>query len=453
MFQQQFTPTVWEGRLSQCLQELVDHERWLERELSFLRRQTEDAYGLPNSHDDRKDRVRDRIAGYWGSLVDTPSEGSEYQRNVYGQLSRLQNVLIEHPAMKNAVYRETQGLLALGLNLGTSRNPCHQLIFMLKGLVDHAVEHSPQATANALAQLIQRGEDKDLSSYRILLFRGLYAERRHDFPNGLSIIPFEEVRRFMPDERLRLMLEASDTDINREPIGAVVFESKWGPLIVPAGYDMDGMDWPERPLTFRDDALLLLDVLAVVHRLPVSSSRTHTTVVEREIEHLVGQGLHSSRFVRDLLGVNTTKIEPIATPAISDEKLSECEQLLLSCKEDVPLRLALARLASSLTRTGVHGDFDKVLDVAIALEVVYQLDAKRGKGSLLSSRARQFIGGDRKDLKWIDRTAKSIYAARTGVVHNGMLPEDANQVYEDAFELGQRTLLHAALSGCPARWT
>ena len=451
MPQDQFTLTDWANRLSQCLQELVDYERWLERQLFLLRRRAEKELGAPDSHDDLDVRVRERTFEYLRYLGRTPRADSEYQRNVSGKLDRLLEVLQEHPALKSAVYRAEDGRLALGLNLGVSRSAGHQVIFMLLGLIDHAVAHGPQAAADALAQVIQRGEDMDLSSYQILLFRGLHVGRRHDIPNGLSIVSFEEVRRYMPDDSIRSMLEAGDIEINQEPIGAVVFERKWGPLIVPADFDMDGMDWPEHSWTFRDDALLLLDVLAVSHGRPVSSSRTHTQVVECEIEHLMGLGSFIfkslSRPLRDVMGVTTTKIEPIATPAVLEEKLPDCERLLLSCRDDVQLRLALSRLASSLARTAVHKAFDKVLDVAIALEVMYQLDASRGRGSQLSSRARQLIGRNRNDLRWIDRTSESIYQARSGIVHDGTLPTDAGRIYEDAFELGRRTLLHKTGSG------
>lgn len=445
MPQEDFTPADWVNGLSQCLQELVDYEQRLERELLILRRETEDAYGVPpDSRDDRNDRVRDRIARYWGSLVDAPRAGSEYQRNIYRRLRRLQDVLLEHPTLKGAVYRAAEDLPALGLNMATSFSRSHQLIFVLKGLIDHAVEHTPQATADALAQIIQRGEDRDLKSYQMLLFHGLHVEQKRDFPNGLSIVPFEEVRRYLPDDRIRSMLKTGDRDTNREPIAAVVFERRWGPLIVPAGFEMEGLDWPEKRLTFRDDALVLLSALAVSHGVPVAAAGTRTTVVERRIEHLMGRDSLISRFSSDVMGVNTMRVEPIATPAVSEETLSDCERLLLGCSVDVRLRIALFRLASSLARTGVHGAFDKVLDSAIALEVMYQLDTKRGKKGQLSRRARQFLGGDRENLKWIGRTAESIYDARSSVVHDGTLPADADRIYEDAFELGRRTLLQRA---------
>ena len=336
MSQEQFTLTDWTNELSQCLQELVDYERRLEEELSLLRQRTEVALGVRTLgvrffHGGWDGRIRDRVAGYWGILVDTPHAGYEYQRNVHERLTRLRDVLLEHPVLKAAVYRVEGGFLALNLNLATSRTNAHKLTYILMGLVDHAVEHSPQATADALAQLIQRGAEGDLRTNHILPFRGLHIERKHDFANGLSIIPFREVQRYMPDDIIRSTLETSDEETNREPVAAVVFERKWGPLIVPARFDMEGMDWPERPRNFREDALLLLSALAVSHGVQVVGTRTQRVVEEHQIDHLMGRGPLSFPSLRDVTGVNTMRIEPARIPAVSDEKLAECEQLLIGC--------------------------------------------------------------------------------------------------------------------------
>lgn len=442
-------PPGWVGKLAECLEDLVEYEQWVQHKLSLVLRRAEAALGLRStSHEDAGDQIRDRVAHeYWTFLPDALPPDPEYRRNVSWRLNRLLEALVEHPKLKDAVYPAEDGQLALGLNLGVSRNSGHQLIFMLLGLIDHAVEYGPQATAETLAQVIQKGENRELSRYSILLFRGLHVERRHDFPGGLSVISFEEAGRYLPDDIIRQMLEVGDFEIGRGPIGAVVFEANWGPLVIPAGCDMSGMEWPESHLNFREDAILLLGALAVTHRLPVRSSRTHTIAVERQIERLVGQTRRPSRFFRNIAGANTLKLDPCTTPAVLEDKLSECEQLVLGCGDNVRLRVALSRLASSLARTGVQMAFDRVLDVAIALEVMYRLDASRGKGNQLSRRARCLIGGGREDLNWIRKTAGELYAARTKAIHDGELPHNADQIYWDAFELGRRTLLHLAGSG------
>ena len=290
--------------------------------------------------------------------------------------------MLKHPTLEDAAYTSGDEW-RLGLDLAVCRVPDHQMIFMLRGLVDYAVEHTPHETACALAEVIQRGEHHDLSSYSILLFRGLHVERRHDFQGGLSIIPFEEARRYLPDDMV-LSLLGVGTDAGHEPIGAVVSEVKWGPAIVPEGYDMEA-EWPQRSDTIRDDALLLVDLLAVTHKVPVVSIGVHTKSVEQQVEHLVGRVPHFSRMLRGISGTRTLNLSPSTSPAVSADKLSECAHLLSKLPEgDVILRSAISRLASSLSRMGMHADFDRILDVAIALEVTYQLDASRGLRSQLS---------------------------------------------------------------------
>ena len=450
MSKEQFVLSDWVDNLSDCLKELASYERRLEGEIVFLRQRSEMALGLQGSvHHDSIDNVRERVSRYSLLALREPYMQSDYQQDVSLKLSTLQEVLLEHPTLGSAAYSLGDEWV-LSLDLGVSRTPDHQMVFMLRGLVDHAIEHSPEETARELAEMIYRGENHDLSIYSILLFRGLHVERRHDFQGGLSIIAFEEAKQYLPDTMVRSLVGAG-TDVGHGPIGAVVSEMKWGPAFVPAGGELEG-EWPERPETFREDALVLVDLLAVTHGLPVVSTGRHTSSIEQQIEHLVGRTPFHPRWLRDIAGARTLDLNPSTTPDVSGERLSECQQLVSQMeKGDVRLRLALSRLASSLSRTGMHAALDRVIDVAIALEVMYQLDASRGKGGQLSRRARDLVGRDREDKNWIKRTAEAIYRIRNDIVH-GKLPNDPAQAHLDGLELARRTLTHLVRWGLPSEW-
>ena len=450
MSEKQFVLFDWVNKLSYCLQDLVSYEQSLEIDLLFLRQQGETALGLRgNARYDYMDNVRERVSTYSLLAPQPPYMKSEYRQNVSQKLSTLLEVLLEHPSLGGAVYTSNNHLV-LGLDLAVSRVPAHQMSSMLRGLVGYATEHNPEATANALADMIHRGKNHDLSSYSILLFRGLHVERRHDFPSGLSIISFDEARQYLSDYLVRSFL-GEGTNAGREPIGAVVSEVKWGPAIVPAGHDMEA-EWPDTSKTFRDDALLLVDLLAVTHVLPVVSTGMHTWVVERQVEHLAGLVPFFSLMFRDVPGADTLNVDLSTTPAVSEDRLSECAQLLSEIpKDDVILRSALSRLASSLSRTGLHAALDKIIDLAIALEIMYQLDASRGIGSQLSRRARDLVGQDREDKNWVRRTAESIYRIRGDIVH-GRLPTHTAQAYLDGLALAHRTLVHLVRWGRPSKW-
>ena len=450
MIQKPFILSDWADRLTDCLQELVSFERSLEGELVYLRQRAEMSLGLPgNAPHDSTDNVRERVSRYTFLAHPEPRTESEYRQFVSQRLIKLQELLLEHPTLADCAYR-SKGYWVLNLDLCVSRVTGHQMVFMLQSLVAHAIEHTPKAAANALVEVISRGENYDLSSNSVLLFRGLHVERKYDFPSGLSIISFEEARQYLSGESVRSLLEV-DTAAGRQPIAAVVSEVKWGPAIVPADYDMEA-EWPVRSKTFRDDALLLVDLLAVTHRLSVVSTGWTTSVMEREIEHVLGRVPSFSRIFRDVQGANPLNSALPTTPAVSEGTFSECAELLSEMpRNDVILRMALSRLASSLSRSGIHAPLDRIVDVAIALEVMYQLDVSRGKGGQLSRRARDFVGQDRGDRNWIKRTAESIYRTRSDVAH-GRLPEDTAQLHLDGLELARRTLAHLVHHGWPSDW-
>ena len=158
----------------------------------------------------------------------------------------------------------------LGLDMGVYRVSGHQIIFILRGLVDYAFDHSPEEAAGAFSMMVQRGNDRDLISYSILPFRGLHVEAKHNVSGDLSIISFEEARQYISPGILAHSLVGESNGFRGMPIGAVVWEVKWGPVFLPAGSDLEA-DWPELPATFRDDALMLVDLLAVTHESAVIS--------------------------------------------------------------------------------------------------------------------------------------------------------------------------------------
>ena len=83
MSQRQLAASDWIGKLTFCLQELVDYERDLENKMSSVRWQIERHWGMPSGDSqDWRDNVRHRVSRY--SLL-TPSDSrytSEYREYV-----------------------------------------------------------------------------------------------------------------------------------------------------------------------------------------------------------------------------------------------------------------------------------------------------------------------------------------------------------------------------------
>ena len=451
---QAFATSQWVEKLNRCLSDLVDYERLVERQFTLMRHEVQRHFGLPgDAPRNLTDNIRDRISRYSLHGTRRRFEHSEYEREVFGKLKTTLDVLLDHPAIARAAHvwdSEPDGEWVVGLDLGVSRVDGHQIIFLLRGLVDYSVEHSPEQAAVAFSEMIQMGNDQDLTSYSILPFRGLHLEGKHDIGRGISIISFEEARQYISsDLMLRSLVGASD-DIREKPVGAVVWEAKWGPVFVPADNDME-RDWPERPETFRDDALMLLDILAVTHESAVVSPGWTTQGVERQVEHLVGRNPFSSWMLGAQNRIDDFRIGA-SSPSVSMDKLTECAELFSRLSnDDLRLRSALSRLAASLSRSGALAAFDSIVDVAIALEILYQAGAEQTYR--YGTRAAYFLEETTQGRKDVFDAVKKLYDTRSSIVH-GRRRRDDDQSLQDAFQRGfdiaRRTLSKLVVEGGPS---
>ena len=445
MTEQAFATPQWIERLSGCLRELVDYERWVEGQFSLMRHEVQRHFGLPgDAPRDSADNIRERISRYSLHYDRRGLEHSKYRRVIFEKLTRTWDVLLEHPSIAQAAYtrdRPPDGEWVVGLDLGTSRVDGHQIIFLLQGLVDYALKHSPGTAADAFAQMIQRGNDRDLISYSILPFRGLHVEGKHDIGHGLSVISFEETRRHISSDFIARSLVAEGGDFRQKPIAAVVWEAKWGPVFFPVGYNIENEGWIERPVTFRDDGLMLVDLLAVTHESAVVSPGWTTSGVDRQVEHLVGRSPFSFRMFG---GQNRTDgFESVpSSPSACANSLTECTALISRLsKDDVRLRSALSRLAASLARSGPIATLDSIVDVVIALEILYQAGTEQTYR--YGTRAAYFLEDSKQGRKDVFDAVRKLYDARSSIVHGRRRrdnDESLKEAFQQGFHIARRTL-------------
>ena len=106
----------------------------------------------------------------------------------------------------------------------------------------------------------------------------------------------------------------------------------------------------------------------------------------------------------------------------------------------------IARLDEALARDGRFASEDKILDVAIALERMYQID--RGVSRKMQTRAACFLGDDGSQMK----TIKKFYNARSDIVHNKRKrnsPEGYHKTFNEGFSIARRTLFKLLREGAP----
>ena len=450
MSRRTFKLDEWIERLIARLDEIVSYERDIENSVSDLRRRGEQMLGLPAGIDiDKNATIRDRIARYY--LTSKPAKYLvlDYEQNVSRCQDAILTVLREHPTLDRSIYLSDDKLV-FGIDLAIQREQGYDAKRMVIGLVDYAMEHDPNTAAHAFAQMIERGANHDFNSYSMMLFRGLHVTDIHHIRSGLSVISWDEARQYMSNTDVRPLLGRSNR-IDSAPIGAIVAPVKWGPAIVPKDYDFE-QGWPDRPSTFRDDALLLIDLLAVTHERPVQSTGRVTNCVEREIERLVGMG----GYVRSVPGLSDDVSSVIVPdkPVLLIDKLAEASDLFAKMRGDGGrLRLALSWLASSLSRSGPRASLDRVVDSAIALELMYRAGSELSYR--LATRASYFLESTSDQRMETYDIIRSFYSVRSKIMHGRASDDNASlsaieQAYRGGFVVAQRTLRKVVLEGGPS---
>ena len=120
----------------------------------------------------------------------------------------------------------------------------------------------------------------------------------------------------------------------------------------------------------------------------------------------------------------------------------------------------VARMAESRARTGPFAYQDRILDVAIALEQMYEVDP--GEISFkLRARAACFLADNAAQRKRIFRQIRDVYNLRSAVVHSRrpsrkskklLTPQHMTDTFENGFALARDTLMKLLDQGPPDSW-
>ena len=442
------SPADWCERLRARLEDIVNFEKSIELLLRDLQRQDERLLGLSNSTDsDFTENIRRRVKRYSTAVGREPRDDSAYWQNVHSNLNGLLDVLREHPVMERAIYTY-EGELVIGIDMFVSRRPRQQVRFMVVGLVDFAVEHTPRCAVSAFDRLISEGERRELNSYEMVLFRGLNVERPQRISEDLCLIPWEEARQYIQDIAVRSLL-GNDYRIDDLPIAAIASHANWGPLFVSEKFDFEG-DWPDSPKSIRDDALLFINLLSVTHRLGLQGIGYTYNGVSRDIDRLIGSDPSFSPPSMFMHNLNFSLDNPKG-PQMSMDKYAGAKKLFPKVREAPErLKLALSRLASSLSRAGPFSELDGIIDVAIALEAMYDVNPPE-LTYRLATRASHYLEDNAEGRISIYHSVRTFYRARSNIVHGGIRREV--QIFDAGLETARRTLTKLLLEGGPSNST
>ena len=326
-------------------------------------------------------------------------------------------ILREHPLIK-------PGLKGSGSNevvrlMILNRQSSSDLMWLVSCLAKLSVKEGGEEAARRLHRYLTAGANGTVPAYEVTVIHGLVVKTRFNLDAGAYLAPYADARgEFgLPDEP-EPMSKTSYPDA-----AVLVRGLEYGPGLAATDDDaaLDDVQVSYRfPVEYRvdlvswfGDSKLLVDLLSIAKRVRLLSRTRYVRLVRwiEEIDPNFAFGTeNSSGFVSDVLprrGRELSKgdVEAFLELARGWHKYPD--------KPDA-MHLAIRRLAASFSRPGGRfGQEDRILDVAIGLEVLYG-----GKtGPDLAQRAAALLAATVPKQRRIYDQAKSFYELRPGIVH------------------------------------
>ena len=323
-------------------------------------------------------------------------------------------------------------------------------------LARSTIKRGGQSAANILHKYLTLSDEKLLPGYEITLFRGLELDKRVEIGKGAFITSYDEVVRLGWIKEPKEEPPFADThDFRKEGALAFVREITWGPGITPPMTGSASLrDIKHRPevrfscLAHEESLGIVFDFLSIVtrHRVDILSVQICAAKFMKEIDSNFGS--NSSTWVMGV-GARSKKKFSAQEQIVFRELLNNWEKFKQN--RNIP-DLAIRRLASSLSRIGRFGLQDSILDVSIALEIMYQLESTE-LNYKLATRAGYYLGTNAEERKSIFDKVKSFYKIRSDIIHGRKTStEKVKTLFDDGFDLARDTLFKLLGTGLPSNW-
>ena len=289
---------------------------------------------------------------------------------------------------------------------------------LVEPLAKLSVKEGGGEAASRLHRFLKAMESGCVPADEIIVFHGLNVPERVDLGRGAYLASYEQARTEFD------LPEEPEVTEKSTPNAAVLVRRMWCAPGVEREDDGTYLRRPEAiyrfPCNYRislpdwfRDAKLLVALFSIAARAPLHSRTRHFRFRKwiRELEpnlalcHRVPTGYYSSdEFPK---GRDLSRTDVDAFVAICRDWYAHAETPHL-------LELAVRRLAASFSRPrGPFGTEDRILDVAIALEIFYG----GKKGHELAKRAARLLGADAgEQIRTYDQ-ARGFYSVRSKIVH------------------------------------
>ena len=454
MTEAEYSADDWIDRLASALRILAKEQKpWLKKyyeETPYVHEMSEGSNGI--SSDSLLDHLRDIYAtARLGGKIFGEKEHYTALRKL---LDPARHTLHSHPTIER-VMSPIIGKDDFWIQvLGNGQSIC--LTDLLAGLVVRASKLPGDgfvAAAKELEAFLDRAwiERKTCvpgnldTGYDTVLFYGLNIKKRIDIANDMAIFPFEQVQAFVEKSQIKELAPQGAGLHEWQSVGAVVRPFKWKPKFYREGNirsSQPNLSEVEHTEIFFQQAVVFLELLAVAHTTPV----LRLAMLPQRIKHaaglLLGGVSRSGSFSqgRSAQGFNGFEVCPELVPealAVAREAFDNRDHKRF--EEMAPI---IARLDEALARDGQFASEDKILDVAIALERMYQLDGGEISHKM-RTRVAWYLGDDAGSRLQEMETIKKFYNSRSGIVHNKRKqnsPERNHKIFNEGFSIARRTL-------------
>ena len=373
-------------------------------------------------------------------------------------------ILRDHPELRRSLEGtgENEGLLFLV--------PDQEHVVSSRDLVLSLLKQTAVSTGRATARLLHRylteGEARQLEAREFVVIYGLKLVGRIELGNGAFIAPLDD--RFLSEEGFAEKESAKLTahspgnkDFPTASGGSSVFvrDLKWGPGVGPGS---DGQD-PELAEISRDfpcDVETVANLLSIASRCPLATSARHIRVPRWMHDIDTNSRFGGWRYA-------TFRLDGWwGEQALSREAEDRFKRLIAgwtgfrfaSDRERDALTLAAWRLSRSFARIGGWETHDRILDYAIALEILYRPDSPR-LTKKLCTRAAWLLGQTPEQSRTTFETITGFYRIRSAIVHGSKREEDVElrladieQACADGRELACDSLLELLARGRFPDW-
>ncbi len=286
----------------------------------------------------------------------------------------------------------------------------------------------------------------------VLLFYGLSLSEEIEVADGMALLPYGEVLRFVDQELVEKFAPRGAGFHRWRSVGAVVRRFRWRPEFRRRGSVNEPAGPPPPP--FFQEAAAFLDLLAVSHTTRIARLAALSNRIDGSAGRLLGRETQSPGFYQSWSAEGFSGFD--GCPELRAEAFEEAREAF--GKRDsvcyAKMEPVVGRLSEALRRDGRFAFGDGILDVAIALERMYVLD-ERNIGHKLSHRASRYLETDPMSQERITNNMKEFYKTRSDIVHSrldNMTPERVRMAFDTGFEIARRSLFKMLHKGRPRNW-